>query len=67
MRQVAGSAHPIRGIAVSGYGTEDDLRKSREAGFAEHLVKPISFPKLLAAIESVARTRITEPVRIAAA
>ena len=61
MRQLADDSVPILGIAVSGYGTEDDLCKSREAGFAEHLVKPISFPKLLATIERVAGSRIAEP------
>lgn len=40
----------IPGIAVSGYGTEDDLRRSREAGFADHLVKPIDSDKLEQAI-----------------
>jgi CheY-like chemotaxis protein len=36
-------AYQFRAIALSGYGMEDDLRRSREAGFAAHLVKPISF------------------------
>jgi two-component system CheB/CheR fusion protein len=27
-------------IAISGYGQEDDVRRSREAGFDHHLVKP---------------------------
>lgn len=27
-------------IAVTGYGTEDDRERSREAGFDHHLVKP---------------------------
>ena len=35
------AARPIAGIAVSGFGAEEDLRMSREAGFAEHLTKPI--------------------------
>jgi DNA-binding response OmpR family regulator len=34
-------------IAVTAYGTEDDRRRSREAGFADHLVKPISPGELL--------------------
>lgn len=34
------------------------LRKSQEAGFVEHLVKPISFPKLLTTIERIVGTRI---------
>jgi PAS domain S-box-containing protein len=28
-------------IAVTGYGAEEDRRRSKEAGFAEHLVKPV--------------------------
>jgi signal transduction histidine kinase len=28
-------------IALTGYGQEDDLRRSREAGFDHHLVKPV--------------------------
>jgi CheY-like chemotaxis protein len=28
-------------IAVTGYGTEDDQRRSREVGFDAHLVKPV--------------------------
>lgn len=40
----------IRGIAISGLGHEDDLRRSREAGFEMHLIKPINFPTLQEAI-----------------
>jgi PAS domain S-box-containing protein len=40
----------LKGIAVSGYGMEDDLRRSREAGFLEHLVKPVDVEKLKAAL-----------------
>jgi two-component system, chemotaxis family, CheB/CheR fusion protein len=36
----------VRGIALSGFGTEDDLRRSREAGFAYHLTKPVNFRTL---------------------
>ncbi|MBX6314789.1 MAG: response regulator, partial [Isosphaeraceae bacterium] len=34
-------------IAVSGYGQEDDRRRSREAGFNHHLIKPIDPNALL--------------------
>ena len=44
---------PVVGIAVSGYGMEDDVRRSHESGFAEHLVKPIDPGQLKAAIERV--------------
>ena len=49
--------HGIPGIAMSGYGMEDDMRRSREAGFAEHLVKPIDQRELIAAIRRVAGKR----------
>jgi CheY-like chemotaxis protein len=39
-------ATPIKGIALSGYGMEDDVRRSAEAGFLAHLVKPINLAKL---------------------
>ena len=28
-------------LALSGYGTEDDIQRSYESGFSEHLVKPV--------------------------
>jgi signal transduction histidine kinase len=33
-------------VAISGWGQSDDLRRSRECGFDQHLVKPISFEAL---------------------
>jgi two-component system CheB/CheR fusion protein len=33
-------------IAISGYGQEDDRRRSREAGFDHHLVKPVNFEQV---------------------
>ena len=43
----------MAGIALSGFGQEEDLRRSREAGFSTHLTKPVSMQSLLAAINSV--------------
>jgi PAS domain S-box-containing protein len=37
-------------VALSGYGMEDDIRRSREAGFDEHLTKPIDLDRLQAVI-----------------
>ncbi|HBZ08026.1 MAG TPA: hybrid sensor histidine kinase/response regulator, partial [Massilia sp.] len=34
--------HPCRLIALSGYGQAADRQRSGEAGFEQHLVKPIS-------------------------
>jgi two-component system CheB/CheR fusion protein len=42
--------HGLRGIALSGYGMDEDLRRSREAGFAAHLTKPVSLQTLQDAI-----------------
>ena len=40
----------IRAIALSAHNTPDDLRRSAEAGFIEHLPKPLCPEKLCAAI-----------------
>ena len=40
----------MRGIAISGFGMGDDVARSLVAGFAEHLVKPLTLEKLDAAI-----------------
>ncbi len=50
--RASGSALPA--IALSGYGQAEDIRRSREAGFAEHLVKPVSLERLVATISEVA-------------
>ncbi len=44
----------LEGIAVSGYGMEEDFRRSREAGFREHLVKPVTLDQLTSAIARAA-------------
>jgi signal transduction histidine kinase/ActR/RegA family two-component response regulator len=44
----------IRGIAISGFGMNGDIEKSLQAGFSEHLVKPLKIEKLEAAIDRVA-------------
>ncbi len=40
----------LRGIALSGYGMDEDLRRSSAAGFSTHLTKPIDFAQLEQAI-----------------
>jgi PAS domain S-box-containing protein len=44
----------MRGIALSGYGMEDDVRRSIEVGFNTHLTKPVDFQKLEAAVRALA-------------
>lgn len=45
--------YELRGIALSGFGQDDDLRRSREAGFEQHLTKPVSIEALSAVIKQV--------------
>jgi signal transduction histidine kinase len=37
---------PMKLVAISGWGQSEDQRRSRESGFDQHLVKPISFESL---------------------
>jgi signal transduction histidine kinase len=46
--------HGLRGIALSGYGMEDDLARTLDAGFVAHLVKPVSIADLRRAVVAVA-------------
>ena len=43
----------LPGIALSGYGMEEDVRESLEAGFRKHLTKPVTLQQLEAAIREV--------------
>ena len=53
-RAVRGDAQVggVRLVAVSGYGRAEDRERARAAGFDEHLVKPVDFGALHAAISS---------------
>jgi CheY-like chemotaxis protein len=44
---------PLPGIALSGFGTEQDVNQAKEAGFAEHLTKPINFERLEKTIQDL--------------
>ena len=49
------SAFPIVLVALTGYGSEEDRRRSEAAGFNYHMVKPVHFDalnELLAALDS---------------
>jgi CheY-like chemotaxis protein len=45
----------LKGIALTGYGMEEDVRRAHAAGFVEHVVKPINFDRLRAAMEQHSR------------
>jgi signal transduction histidine kinase/ActR/RegA family two-component response regulator len=45
------------GIALSGFGMEADVTKARDAGFSEHLTKPINFDRLQEAIRRLLESK----------
>jgi len=47
---------PVPGIALSGYGMEDDLLRTKEAGFFAHLVKPVNMNQLRQLINQIPPT-----------
>lgn len=55
MRQLTAANRKIPGIVLSGFGMDEDVNQSLEAGFAEHLSKPIDIEQLDAAIRRLAR------------
>jgi PAS domain S-box-containing protein len=42
--------HRLAGVALSGYGMDEDLRRSHDAGFSDHLIKPVHIDRLQEAI-----------------
>ena len=45
MRQLQ-AIRPVKGIALSGFDSQEDVREARAAGFAAHITKPIDFARL---------------------
>src|SRR5205814_9041415 len=52
MRHLA-QRYPIRGIAVSGHGTREDIESSIAAGFSFHITKPVNWQQLQRAIQEI--------------
>jgi len=46
----------LPGIALSGFGMEDDVRRAHEAGFSQHLTKPVDVQDLLTVIRHLLGT-----------
>ena len=44
---------PLITVALSGFGTDEDVRRSAEAGFDYHLTKPIDFPVLQSLLQKI--------------
>ena len=54
MEKVRSMHRNVRGIALSGYGMEEDQRRSLEAGFSAHLIKPVDLHQLRRALRQFA-------------
>ena len=52
MRQIQ-AIRPIKGIALSGYSSSEDVREAKDAGFAAHVTKPVDFTKLQQLIQQL--------------
>jgi two-component system CheB/CheR fusion protein len=50
MRELRRRGHTFPGIALSGYGQAEDIKRSYEAGFAAHLTKPASREAVVEAV-----------------
>lgn len=48
------SDRPSLGIALTGFGMEEDVQKTQQVGFAHHLVKPVDLNKLDSLIQNAA-------------
>src|SRR4030095_14581297 len=53
---------PIKAVALTGFGTEDDLRRSKEAGFEFHLVKPVDLHELQTILDKLAAQLFRVPL-----
>jgi len=53
MRRLRQNGSTIPGIVLSGFGQDEDIARSREAGFAAHLVKPLDLEMLHDALSKV--------------
>jgi len=47
------SVRDVPALALSGFGMDEDIERSRAAGFSDHLTKPVSIDRLQAAIEQL--------------
>lgn len=62
MRQLT-AIKQMKAIAISGFGMEEDIRKSKEAGFLAHLIKPVNLTTLERVLVEVLGATPIEPDR----
>jgi CheY-like chemotaxis protein len=49
----------LPGVAISGYGMEEDLAQTKEAGFIAHLTKPVNFLQVQAVLNQFAVANVS--------
>jgi two-component system CheB/CheR fusion protein len=59
LRQLRERGHEFPAIALSGYGQEEDIRRSHDAGFTAHLTKPASRERVIEAVASIATSMVS--------
>jgi two-component system, sensor histidine kinase len=52
-------------IALTGYGAQEDQRRAIEAGFDQHMTKPVSFQDMSRALASLTAESLTDRCYVA--
>ncbi|HEV7671282.1 MAG TPA: response regulator [Thermoanaerobaculia bacterium] len=55
LMRVLSKRHGLKGIALSGYGMDEDIKRALAAGFARHLTKPVDLRHLIDVIREELR------------
>src|SRR5260370_38156155 len=50
---------PVKGVALTGFDKEEDVKRSKEAGFDFHLTKPVDFHELRTVLAQVGSCLLT--------
>lgn len=65
LMQALTARRPVQGIAMSGMACPADVERSRQAGFAMHLPKPMDYDVLLSVVASIERDQTAMAARSA--
>ena len=44
---------PVKCVALTGFGTDEDIQRGKEAGFDFHLIKPVDFHELRSVLDQI--------------
>jgi two-component system, chemotaxis family, CheB/CheR fusion protein len=63
MRELSREQPDLRGIAISGYNSDEEIARSKRVGFLDHIAKPLVAEELTAALETAVANDQTEARR----